>query len=168
MELPSFISDRIESLNPDSSAKNSKPDNPVQETVSKGLDPELNSRSLDESIFSREYLENIDSVSRDVSFEPPISREYPPPKLESLQRVSREDLEKKTVELTRIVGLQKRVLGVVFSILQRTGSRVTPPVAIGLISEQSNASIANTQNAIKELIKKGALGRRASRKSKLV
>ena len=161
VELPSFISDRIESSNPVPSAKSSKPENPVQETVSKALDSELNSRSLDQSIFSRDSLENIDSVSRAMSFEPPISREYPPPELESLQRVSREDLEKKPVELTRIVGLQKRVLGVVFSILQRTGSRVTPPVAIGLISEQSNASIANTQNAIKELIKKGAMYRRA-------
>ena len=161
VEIPSFISDRIESLSTTYSPKTSTFEFPAPEIVPNVLESKPNARPFDQSIVSRDSLETIDSIYRDADFGPAISREYPPPELETLQRLSREDLEKKTVELTRIVGLQKRVLGIVFSILQRSGGRVTPPVAIGLIAEQANTSIANTQNALKELIKKGAVFRRA-------
>lgn len=109
---------------------------------------------------SRDNLEKNLIISREEPSQKTISREYPSPHLESLQRVSRESLEKNACDLTRIVGLQKKVLFVIFSILQSKGSRVTPPIAIGLISERASTTIANAQNAIKELIKKGVLLRK--------
>jgi predicted transcriptional regulator len=109
---------------------------------------------------SRESLEIDKSEPKEVPTSTDFSRESPIINRESLQRVSRESLEKKCVDLTRIVGLQRQVLFIVFSVLQSNGVRVSPPIAISLIAERANTTIANTQNAIKELIKKGVLIRK--------
>ena len=109
---------------------------------------------------SRDNLEENEVISGDVEKSKPISREYQVINRESLQRISRDNLGKCELNLNKIVGLQRRVLFSIFDILQSNGSRVSPPIAIGPLSERINTSIANTQNAIKELIKKDLLIRK--------
>ena len=109
---------------------------------------------------SRDNLEKSELLSRDVTDSKSISRAYRVINRESLQRVSRDNLEKSELNLNKIVGLQRRVLFSIFHILQSHGVRVSPPIAIGLLAERVNTTIANTQNAIKELIKKKVLIRK--------
>ena len=128
---------------------------------------EQNSQDL-----SRDSLENIQRISREAPLDgrnfresleniQRISREYPVAHLENIQRISREDLLPEVVPVSRVVGLQREALKLLFAIAQGAGSRHTPPVAIGLISGKLKTSTANTQNAIKELVKKKVLIRKS-------
>ena len=109
---------------------------------------------------SRDSLENNQIVSREEPLKSDFSRESPVAQLESLQRVSRDSLEKNTPLLFKVVGLQRQVLLTIFSILQSNGSRTSPPIAIEVIARRVNTTVGNTQNAIKELIKKNLILRK--------
>lgn len=136
-------------------------DNPYKEN-SEDLKQTLKEYSSLENLqlISRESPEINDIKSREKIENSTFSRESPVIQSEILQRDSRESLERNTVLLYKVVGLQKRVLLSIFSILQSNGSRLSPPVAIEVIANRSNTTIGNTQNAIKELIKKNLLIRK--------
>ncbi len=109
---------------------------------------------------TRESLENNQSISREEPPKTRFSRESPVSQLEPLQRVSRESLEKTPPLLFKVVGLQRQVLLTIFSILQSNGSKTSPPLAIEVIASRVNTTVGNTQNAIKELVKKNLMIRK--------
>lgn len=111
-------------------------------------------------IKTRDSLETKQSISREGAANSKFSRESPVSQLEPLQRVSRESLEKMPPLLFKVVGLQRQVLLTIFSILQSNGSKTSPPLAIEVIASRVNTTVGNTQNAIKELVKKNLVIRK--------
>lgn len=108
---------------------------------------------------SRESLEISFDDGTKLSNKTSISRESPIEKLEMQNRISRESPESYS-PLLKVVGLQRQVLFTIFSILQSNGSRASPPIAIQIIADRVNTTVGNTQNAIKELIKKNLVLRK--------